>query len=391
MARHGSAVAEHPGPVSPDTIPGPPRRGRGAASWPIRRKLTALVALPTAIGVGLITYLGVNSAQALAQTTRATRAADGVAAANALTTAGDAEMQATFAAAVGTPDAAQQITARRQATDAAYAALQKQITGGLASAGGAVQERAGTVSQVAQTLAGVRALVDQPKRTYTVDNKPVTSSITPETFAQGYDVAFQPVRDLAAALSADLGTATPDPRTVESAGVLGNVTAAASRGSQEMAALTPVLFSNAKDLPRASSVQEAITAQRVLLLQARGAATPDQVRRIDEVIGLEAKLDPYRTIGLDAARTGTGERSNAASAGAQQYAKVAGERLGVLNELVAVSAQELQRQTSTDRRAALVRMIFLTALGLGSVLLIGLLLSALARTITGPMAHGAAL
>ncbi len=373
MARHGSALAEHPTPADPSEAI---RRGRGtggAAGWPIRRKLAALVALPTALMIGLVGFLVSQSYGTWKQASRAQVDADIMISANALTTVADAELQQTLASRLKSAKAAQDLPARRKATDAALASLISKIA--VAPDGGwspLVARRAAEVRNSQQNLSQLRKIAD-------------SNNLQLSTVAQGFDVNFQPVRDLTTVVSAELRTHTPNPRAVDGAAVLAAVSATSARASQELVVLTNALHENRANVPKVNEIAEAAAGQDALLNLASSRADEAQRARITAVRAQDAAMASARTTGINIAREGTGTRSAQSDQDALAFSSVAGKRLDMLNNLVASSATDLQQQTTDDRGAALWRLIFLGGLALASMILISLLVSSLARTITVPM------
>ncbi len=371
MARHGSALAEHPTPADPSEAT---RRGRaagGVAGWPIRRKLAALVALPTALMIGLVGFLVSQSYGTWKQASRAQIDADMMISANALTTVADTELQQTLASRLKSAKATQDLPARRKATDAALAALISKIA--VAPDGGwspLVARRATEVRNIQQNLPQLRTIAD-------------SNGLQLATVAQGFDVNFQPVRDLTTVVSAELRTHTPNPRAVDGAAVLAAVSGTASRSSQELVLLTTALQENRANTAKVNEIAQAAAGQDALLDLAYSRADDTQRSRINAVRAQDAAIASARTIGINIAREGSGSAQSDRDALA--FSSVAGKRLDMLNNLVASSATDLQQQTTDDQGAALWRLLFLGGLALASMILISLLVSSLARTITVPM------
>ncbi len=372
MARHGSAPAEHPSLVA---VPGS-GRGGGLATWPIRRKLTALVALPTLLVIGLIALLVSQSFLVWRQAARADVDASALIAANRVVTAANLELKSSLDVLLSGADAqavAPQLTEQRTATDEAIVSLRSTLqeppSGGWLPS---TRERVDGVATVDELLPDVRALVDQ-------------NTVKQATLAQGYDVAFQPVRDLATALSTELGARTPNPRTVDATAVLSAIAATAGRASEEIVLLTNALHENTATLPEVNEIEEAASGQLALLELASSRADAAQQAKITEVRAFDAKLAAARANGLEIARNGSGTPSRQADQDALEFSDTASQRLALLDDLVASTSQDLKDQTSSDVRSALIRLVLLAGVGLVSLLLISLLVSSLARSITSPM------
>ncbi|MFZ0158648.1 MAG: nitrate- and nitrite sensing domain-containing protein, partial [Kineosporiaceae bacterium] len=370
MARHGSAIAEHPSPADPSPAG---RRGGGAASWPIRRKLTALVALPTALMIGLVGFLVSQTFTTWQQASRAQIDADVVISANALTTAADTELQQTLASRLKSAKAEQDLPARRKATDAALATLNAKLAktpdGGWSTT---IARRAGEVRLAQKNLPQLRSIAD-------------SGNLQLATVAQGFDVNFQPIRDLTTAVSAELRTHTPNPRAVDGAAVLAALGATSARASQEMVLLTNALHENRANVPKVNEIAEAAAGQNALLDLATSRADDTQRARIAAVRAQDTAIASARTVGIGIAREGSGNPSAQADRDALAFSSIAGKRLDMINDTVASSTSDLQQLTASDKRAALWRLLFLGGLAVASMILISLLLSSLARTITVPM------
>ena len=390
MARHGSADAEHPTPDVPAEVP---RRVGGPATWPIRQKLIGLVALPTAALIGLV---GVQVAQSYSTWKQASTAQDDAAAliaTNAYVNAIDRELQQTFALLLRSPDAGAELTARRKATNDALNALATRLDspppGGWSPQ---VARQVATVEQVGASLLDqtpsktevrVRQLVEASGATAASSK----SHIGLATVAQGFDVLLQPARDLATSLSAELAQNTPNPRTVDTVSVLNALNQAGTDASQELVLLTTALRDNKANPAQVSAIEQASAGQTTLLNLAAGRATDAQRARIDAVRAQDVSIATARATGLDVVREGqaNGKPSARADAEALKFSVNAGKRLTAISGLIGSTAQDLVDQTSSDRRAALLRLIFFGGLGVASLILVSLLVSALGRTITVPM------
>ncbi len=388
VARHGSADAEHPTPDAPAEVP---RRVGGPATWPIRQKLIGLVALPTAALIGLVGLQLTQSYSTWKQASTAQDDAEALIVTNAYVQTVDRELQQTFALLLRSPNAGPELTARRKATNDALNALATRLDSPPAG---------GWSPQVARQVEAVQrvgsSLLDQtPSKTEVrlrqlVEVSGTTSASSAShiglaTVAQSFDVLMQPARDLATALSADLARSTPNPRTVDTVSLLNSLTGASTSASHEMVLLTTALRDNKANLSQVTAIEEASAGQTTLLDQAVSRANPTQLARILAVRAQDVSIATARSTGLGIAREGDGKPNARADREALTFSVNAGKRLTALSGLVTSTAQDLQDQTGSDRRAALLRLIFFGGLGVASLILVSLLVSALGRTITVPM------
>ncbi len=352
----------------------PPGSARGGpATWPIRRKLVALVALPTAVVIGLIGALVAQSYLTWRQAERTDVAADALISANNVITASDLELQQSLAVLLGAENAQAELDTRRQATDAAVTSLGETLS--VTPDGGWTAQtasRVGGVATIQEGLPDLRDLVIDPE-------------VKQATVAQGFDVVFQPARDLTTALSTELGARTPNPRTADATAVLSAVAATAQRASVEIVLVTNALKENQTTLPKVNQIEEAASGQIALLELAASRADAGQRDQIAKIRAQDDQLSAARGNAINIARNGNGTPSPQAEQDALTFATQAGERLDLLDQLVASTSQDLESQTSGDARAALLRLIFLSGLGLVSLIVITLLVSSLSRTITAPM------
>ena len=378
MARHGSAIAEHPSPAAPSEAA---RRGlgdRGAAGWPIRRKLAALVALPTGPDDRSGRLPGFTVLRKLAAGRRRAQIdADIVISANALTTAADSELQQTLAARLKSAAAIRTCrpTPQGHGRGPAWRLIRKDkattsISPGRRLVENVARRTRGEVRAVQQNMADLRKIADNNK-------------LQLATVAQGYDVAVQPGADLTTAVSAELRTHTPNPRAVDGASVLARSARPRSRASQELVLLTNALHENRANAAKVNEIAEAAVSQKALL-----DLSPGPGGRRPAGPGFTAVLvqDAEMVRAHHRDRPGRRQRHRPARSRTRTrwtVAVVAGKRLDMLNNLVSSGATDLQKQTTDDRRAALWRLVFLGGLALASMVLISLLVRA------GPNDHRA--
>ncbi|MBL8929911.1 MAG: nitrate- and nitrite sensing domain-containing protein [Kineosporiaceae bacterium] len=388
MARHGSAIAEQPTPDAPIEVP---RRVGGPATWPIRQKLIALAALPTAAVIGLVGFLVSQSFSTWQQTTKAQVDAEALIATNTYISAANAELQQTFALLLRSRGAGTELSNRRSTTNEALSALVTRLE--QAPPGGwspEVARQVAAVQQVGSSLLDAKPSTTEVRVRQLIDSQATLPAANPKrvglaTVSQGFDVLLEPARDLATALSAELAANTPNPRTVDTVSVLDALNGVNTSASQEMVLLTTALRDNRANPSQVNAIQQASAGQASLLDLAISRATDAQAARIASLRAQDVAIATARSIGVEVASDGDGTTNAGAEREALGFSVNAGKRLTSLGALVGSIAQDLADQTGSDRRAALLRLIFLSGLGITSLVLVSLLVSGLGRTITGPM------
>ncbi len=195
MPRHGMAAT---GTHEPTAAPEPPRRpsSRGMSSWPIRRKLVALVAGPLIVILAAGSFITAQTVSELRDAQRSQTLASTALQANALSSRLQRELANTVTAlASPTPARRQQVQEDRAATDQALQTLVRALaeppTGGW---GAAVSESIAPVQSIPSILPGTRerALPANP------DTRP---TLTPTTVQYSYSVLLEEPRTLLSALA----------------------------------------------------------------------------------------------------------------------------------------------------------------------------------------------
>jgi len=387
VPRHGSATAEQPSPAVPQPIA--VRRAGGPASWPIRRKLVALVALPMALVIGLVGVLTYQSFTNWRAAGQASSAADALVAANTLASAADAEQQAAAALGLGAAGAADAYEAAQKTTNTAFTAFTSLLNNPPSDGWSTTVEtlKKGQVNHLAADNGGLAELRGKAK----------SGKLRPETVSQGYDVNMQGIHDITTALATQVADNTPNPDTANGTTVLSAVAAAAGRATDELNLMTFALHQDAANLPKVTQIEEAASGQTALLNLASERATPSQRAAIAAIQASDAELAQLRSNGIDIARSGEkdprNKETNKVSAAVQEqadkdalaFATKGGQRLVALDKLVGTLAADVQRTTSSDVRSALTRLLGLGTMGLLTLGLVSLMVSFLARTVTAPM------
>ena len=382
MPRHGSATADQPSPAAPQPIA--VRRSGGPASWPIRRKLIALVAVPMTLVIGLVGVLTYQSFTTWRSAGQASSAADALVAANTLASAADAEQQAAAALGLAAPGALDAYLATQKVTNQAFTAFTSLLNNPPSGGWSATVEtlKKTQVTHLAADNGGLAELRGKAK----------AGKLRPETISQGYDVNMQGVHDITTALATQVADNTPNPDTANGTTVLSAVAAAAGRATEELNLMTFALHQDAANLPKVTQIEEAASGQTALLKLASDRANASQKAAISAIQASDAEMAQLRSNGIDVARNGVGitDKTPAsvqvqADKDALEFATKGGKRLAALDNLVGTLATDVQQTTASDVRSALTRLLGLGTLGLLSLGLVSLLVSFLARTVTAPM------
>ncbi len=377
MPRHGLAA---PGAERSSAMP--PAAGRGLASWPIRRKLVALVTVPVLVILGTGSILAYTSVVVLRQAERTRALATVALATNVATVALDNELNQTIrmlqsANPTGTAGAkaapsrgtVQALSERRTDTDKALASLQdylsKPPSGGWSAA---VTAKASVVPTALAQLPGIRK---------SVDTSPSVSQVAVDQNFQK-DVST-PLRDLTAVLAGDIASSSGNGVTVDQASTLTALAATSFAAADERVLGTIALSENRLFSNGLNTLKTEAVTQDAQLNIALAHATPAQRADIVSIQTDDFRINKFRG-DLDELAAG-----NKPSATAASFSAATGQRLDNIDSLVGQVAQHTRDVASAAVRSALFQTIAIVGLGVFTLLLVFAALAAIARTVTGPM------
>ncbi len=344
------------------------------ASWPIRRKLVALVIVPVLVIIGSGGLLTASSVAGLRQAQRARTLATTALATNIAVVALDNELAQTItylqsfagqkAGATGAELAMKQ---QRTISDEALRSLQSYLDRPPAGGWSTTVLGASTSVPVAQTrINGIRHSVTASFPTLQIDKNFQLNVIGP-------------LRDLTTALSRDIATATANGRTVDESATLNALSSASAAATNERILGTIALDAKRLSKSDLEDLTTAALAQDVQLNIALGHATTPQRADIEALRSDDARIAGFRK---DLTRLADGTLTLADPAA---FSSATGQRLKGIDSLVGRVAQNTRDLSDNDVRSALLRTVLILGLGLVTLLLVFAALAAIARTVTGPM------
>jgi len=226
VSRHGTAVPQVEAPSAPVKVG---RRG-GIASWPIRAKLGALVALPLVVIIGAGSYITAQSYFALNDARTAGRLATTANLTSQLTAAINQEDAASLAWLRRADAAAKtSLDASRTKTVTAYAALTASLENPPPNGwSDAVKSTQADLVNNAKYLTDLHTAVDSKKA-------PLAD------LTKRFEAQLVATRDLTSSLARDLSTSAPDGATVDGSSALTSLSQATSQASYEADILTVAL------------------------------------------------------------------------------------------------------------------------------------------------------
>ncbi len=380
MPRHGLAVATAETPQQPASAP----RASGMASWPIRRKLVALVLLPLLLILSAGAYLTTQSFFSLREAQRAGLFLRAITASNDVVSASDVELTASLKfRREGGDEAteASQLASSRVETDGRFSALST-VLGDPPPGGWSPQllALAEQMNALAQSLPGLREQVDR-------------RALPDLQIANSYREQVLPARQLTNQLAIDLSKQTSDPALVDGTAVLTALATAGAQASDEAVRLTLALQRNEPVLGRNKQELDVLKASQINLIDiAFSRATAAQRSGIETLRALDPRIDLFRADALNplaralaANPQDRDEETTRAAGRATFFASTAADRIAEINDLITSTADDLKVQSSQDVRSALIRTILVAALALISVVMVLVFVTAIARTVTGPM------
>ncbi|MEJ2577503.1 MAG: ATP-binding protein [Kineosporiaceae bacterium] len=391
MPRHGLAVQ---GTESPTAMP--QASGRGMASWPIRRKLVALVTVPVLVIIGAGALMTISSIGLLRQAERARTLATTALAANVAIVAIDNELNQTITVVrtktqPGTtvrvapaPGAQRAMDVRRKDTDVALADLRTYLgeepLGGWSSD---VMLIADDLPTTIEQLTKVRGSAD--------------SGYSPLVLDQNYEQnVLAPLRGLVSALSRDIATATGTGDTVDQASTLNALANASFAASDERVRGTIALQSLRLSAQGRKDLSTQAIAQDAQLNIAFAHASPSQQAAITALRTDDFRIEQFRgdlddlaaASALDATKKSERQEKEAlleSISGPENFSAATGQRLGNLDTLIGQVAQDTRDKAAGDVRTSLLRTIGIAGLSVLTLLLVFAALAAIARTVTVPM------
>ncbi|HEX2808553.1 MAG TPA: ATP-binding protein, partial [Kineosporiaceae bacterium] len=365
-----------PGEPEPAVPVASPRRG--LATWPIRRKLIALVAGPLVLILGAGIFFTAQAVGSLRGAQQARDLANVALLTSQMSGAENTELTATISwRRAPTTATKRAMTNARTATDAAYRRLKAALD---RPPGGAWSQ---DVENARQSLA------------YDLTNRlPVTRQGADLQYGNlvlqgGYSRQLSTALSLTVAVARDLSTSAPDAQTVDAASTLGALAAAVDAASQQSVRLTTALAEGRLSDNTGIQLQELKVQQDDELALAYSHGTKDQRNKINLVRADDQRLNDFLQAALLVAKGSDVNRTpqQVADAAKQSlsYAEASGQRVNKLADLVAGVTTTTRDQAAANARGALLRTGLVSALALASLLLASALVTVVARTVTVPM------
>lgn len=389
MSRHGTAapepaeaasravapsvVAEQPGAVpAPDPVAvGQLRRTRGLAGWPIRRKLAALVAVPVTV---ILVASGVIIGRTWAQLSDARLAGDvaqlSIAANQASAALQRERSQTVIYLRDKEPTDKATMEDLRRRTDEAGAGLRKALAEAPAGGWGEdIEIAAGRADDALERLPSLRNGVSDNQR-------------RPELVLSSFSNVFEGLQSLTDALSAALRNEAGDRRTQNSSAMLSSLTAATAAAAEERDILTLALEQKSINERRYSRLSLLRAVQQDRLAEADRYATKSQHDRLLAIGANDDRLDRFREDSTyllpDAGQEGTGGDAAA-------FTKVAGGRLGDMNDLVSDIAEQTRSAAAAAENRAWVNAMTAGVGAAATLLFVTVGTIIIGRTITDPL------
>ena len=387
MPRHGMTASGTAEPVG-GAAPG---RRFGLSSWPIRRKLVALVAGPLLVILGAGALVTTQAIGQLREAQDAEKIASAALYSNQLAQALQREVISTMTV-VAEPSKGTRIRLRkdRATTDAAFATLNSELSD--APRGGwdvLTKSKIKDIADRRQALAQIRQEtfphgIEESGIKQPADGQ---AALQPRLVQAGYQNVFEAPRALTERLAQRLSTATSDGSTVNTASTITALAGVSTLAANEIIDVDIALVNGNLPAPARAAAAQSASQQQDLLLIAANHATEDQRSSIAAVSADDARIDGFRSEALDLANN-AGDNDNAkqkAAADAPEFVSAAGQRLSNLDDLVAKVVADAQATASQSVRNSLVRV---GVVGGGALLLLVLVTAftaAVARSVSSPL------
>jgi signal transduction histidine kinase len=389
VARHDSSSAtpeDERRPVqarrsAPVGRTGPVGRGEqvrraGIAGWPIRRKLVALVALPLVVILAAGGVLAVQTTRDYLDS-RDTRQLAELAASAVDVTGAVTQEYARSTSVIGAPEARKgsPLYDSRLRTDATVTKLLKQVTQLTPSNLSAESDLSG--QQLNQLPGRVRALRTGVQKSFNVAQ-----------VAGGYSTILDLLATYLRAISGDIGQSSASQNELNAAQTQNNMVQVSVAAARERSLFAQSLQEDKLSLEANFELQTLIATQNQNLDAAALVATTQQRGPLDQLRAGDPQLTEFRGDAvalLTAAATPGNKVATTVAGDANVYEQVAQRRLDQILALTGQVSQSLRDSAAATERTNLFRAIGVTALSLLTLLVVGLLVARLARSISVPL------
>jgi signal transduction histidine kinase len=387
VPRHGMSALGTAEPAAGE----PTGRRFGLSSWPIRRKLVALVIGPLLVILGAGALVTIEAIGQLREAQDSERVATASLYSNKLAQALQREVISTMTV-ISTPSKGTRLRLRndRATTDAAFTQLSNVLADAPRGGWDAVTED--KVQGVAKRRAEL-AKIRQDTFPKGLDESAIKqdsdgrAALSPTIVQVGYQHVFDAPRALTQRLAQRLATASSDGSTVNTAAAITALAGVSSLAADEVIDLDIRLLGGNLPAPAKARLLQSNLQQKNLLLIADTHATEDQRASIAAISADDGRINSFRDSAIgEASNAGNNDAAAEVAKGdAPAFVSAASQRLSNLDDLVAKIVADAQATASESVRNALVRV---GVVGGGALLLLVLVTAftaAVARSVSTPL------
>src|SRR4051812_506722 len=363
----------------------------GLSSWPIRRKLVALVIGPLLVIFGAGALVTIQAIGQLREAQDSERIATASLYSNKLAQALQREVISTMTV-IATPAKGTRLRLRndRATTDAAFAQLKNVLAD--APRGGWDTVTESKVQDVANRRVEL-AKIRQDAFPKGLDESAIkqdsdgTAALSPTIVQVGYQHVFDAPRALTQRLAQRLATASSDGSTVNTAASITALAGVSALAADEVIDLDIRLLGGNLPGPAQARLLQSNLQQKNLLLIAATHATEDQRASIAAISADDGRINSFRDSAIqEASNAGNNDFAAAKAKGdAPAFVSAASQRLSNLDDLVAKIVADAQATASDSVRNALVRVGVVGGGALLLLILVTAFTAAVARSVSTPL------
>jgi len=341
----------------------PARRPRGIASWPIRRKLVALVTLPLLVVLAAGAIFATTATRSYLEARRVRQLSEATVAAFNLGNALNAEFNGSIAV-TRPPDAAMarmRATVDRDVT--AFEAAVAHLPAGVASD----QSTQTTIlfTQTVPSLTGLRESVDAGRPVILVDSQ--------------FNTVLTALSNTLESLTTDVTRQTNDTTTKTAATTLNYLNRGTTAATRERSVLLQGLRERRLSQPRYLQLLELTATQTLAFDAAAQVAFPAQRPLLDTLRAGDPQMDAFRA---EAPRLA---QNQPATGDPAVFDRLSQARLQEMAALITAASTDLSNGTTDAERSSLIRSVTFAGVALLLLALVGVTVSRIARSIIGPL------